>query len=364
MGLLDFLHKPKGKDTKEEIEDVSKIPPIITVARQDGTETSAFHIEIAQKFRHRDGSVSCLIKAKVINIKQGDTIFFEAGAPICFEVPDGRMDLIKDVIEQNTGMQLNNSAYTYVGRAFEKGDIRLQPPSVAINNEITKLNAERLAEITNRRLENSRREEERARQEALRREADSREMDRRQEQRRRELQYRIDNPFIKGGLDGPMGEEYDGVNLTNGEILRIRNIRKIAKDTTGRYVYTARLESTPSEEDVELFDPETGVPVVFSIPFRLNDIVNSQYDESYKVQLERGLLQMLSTGYTTSLTPDETWDNSVLHDIGGIDKSGQIIQNTREAGVSIPIINRIQQLQRQYTAERKARENRQSYEDR
>lgn len=335
MGLLDFLNKPKGKDMKEEIEDVSKIPPVITVKREDGSETLVAQIAVAQKIKHRDGSISCLMKAKVININQGDTFFWEAGIPICFEVPDGRMDLIKDLVERNIVMQLNNSAYTYVGRAFEKGDIRLQPPSAVINNEIVKLNQERLTEITNRRLENSKREEE-----------------------------RIDHPFIRGNINGPMGEQYDGVNLENGEILQIRNVKKIAKDTTGRYLYTARLKSTPNEGDVEILNPEVGVPVTFTLPFRFNDIVNSEYDEKYKAQLEKGLLQMLSAGYSKSLTPEETWDSSKLHDIGGIDKSGQIILNSRE-NVSNPIINKISQLQMQYQTELRTRgETEQSREDR
>lgn len=364
MGLLDFLNKPKGKDMKEAIEDVSKIPPVITVKREDGSETMVAQIEIAQRIKHSDGSISCLMKAKVININQGDTFFWEAGIPICFEVPDGRMDLIKDLVERNIGLKLNNSAYTYVGRAFEKGDIRLQPPSAVINNEIAKLNQERLTEITNRRLENSRREETRIRQEKLEREATSRKIDYIQAERRRELQERIDHPFIRGNINGPMGEQYDGVNLENGEILQIRNVKKIAKDTTGRYLYTARLKSTPNEGDVEILNPEVGVPVTFTLPFRFNDIVNSEYDEKYKAQLEKGLLQMLSAGYSKSLTPEETWDSSKLHDIGGIDKSGQIILNSRE-NVSNPIINKISQLQMQYQTELRTRgETEQSREDR
>lgn len=356
MGLFNFLHRPEGKDTKEEIKDISKIPPIITVEREDGTETSAFQLEVAQKFKHRDGSISCLVKAKVINIRQGDTMFFDAADPICFEVPDGRMDLVSEILENNTGMPLDHSSYTYVGRAFDQGDIRLQPPSAVVNNEIAKLNQQLLEEITNKRLEESKRAAERAKQAELRREADRKEMDFRLEQRKRELQERVENPFIRGGMGGPIGESYDGINLNNGEILRVRDVRKIAKDGTGTYVYTARIDSTPNESDVELIDPDSKVPVVFSLPFRLNDIVNSEYSEEYKAQLERGLLQMLSDGYNKGLTPEGRLDTEELHDIGGINKNGQIILNSRE-NVSAPIMNKIEQLQTQYVTERNSKQN-------
>lgn len=353
MGLFDFLHKPNGKDTKDTIRDVSKIPPVITVERSDGTETTVFRLEVAQKFKHRDGSISCLVKARAVNTRAGDTIFFDTADPICFEVPEGRMDLAKDIIEQNAGVQLNGSSYTYIGRVFEKGDVRLQPPSAVINNEIGKLNEQLLEEITNKRLEESRKAAERAKQEAIKIENEMQELDRRQEERRIELQNRIDNPFVKGGLGGAMGEYYDGINLNNGEILRIRDVKKIAKDATGTYVYTARLDSTPNEDDVEFFDVDTRVPVVFSLPFKLNDIVNSEYDEAYKSQLERGLLQMLSNGYRKGVTPEGLLDVDILHDIGGIDKNGQIISNNRD-NVTMPIINKIAQLKAQYAVERQS----------
>ena len=103
----------------------------------------------------------------------------------------------------------------------------------------------------------------------------------------KKIEARMANPFIRGGLDKFQAEQYDGVNTSNGEILRIRAVNKIAKDASGRYVYTAQLASTSDEQNVELFSPDVKVPVVFTLPYRLNDIVNTEYEATYKKQLEK-----------------------------------------------------------------------------
>ena len=156
MGLFDFLHKPTSKDSREEIKIASTMPSMITIQRENGMETTAFSLNVVQRIKHRDGSISCLVSAKVLDNREGDTIFFDSGNPICFEIPEGRMDLAKSIIERNTGMQLNQSSYTYVGRAYNEEDIRLQPPSAVINNEIGKLNQILLEQAINARIEASR----------------------------------------------------------------------------------------------------------------------------------------------------------------------------------------------------------------
>ena len=104
MGLFDFLHRPSGKETKEEIKKVKDNPMIMSIYREDGTQTEVLNIEEAQKFRHSDGSISCLISAKVIHVNQGDTIYLDAADPICFEIPEGRYDLAEELITRFTGM--------------------------------------------------------------------------------------------------------------------------------------------------------------------------------------------------------------------------------------------------------------------
>ena len=104
MGLFDFLHRPSGKNTQKAIKEVEKMPTMMSIYREDGTQTEVLNIEEAQKFRHSDGSISSLISAKVIHVKQGDTIYLDAADPICFEIPEGRYDLAKELITRFTGM--------------------------------------------------------------------------------------------------------------------------------------------------------------------------------------------------------------------------------------------------------------------
>lgn len=144
MGLFDFLHRPSGKNTQEVIKEVEKIPTMMSIYREDGTQTEVLNVEEAQKFRHSDGSISSLISARVIHVNQGDTIYLDAADPICFEIPEGRYDLAKELITRFTGMytgiELNEKSYTYLGRAYSEEDIRLQPPTAVVNEQIGKLN--------------------------------------------------------------------------------------------------------------------------------------------------------------------------------------------------------------------------------
>ena len=361
MGLFDFLHRPSGKNTQEVIKEVEKIPTMMSIYREDGTQTEVLNIEEAQKFRHSDGSISSLISARVIHVNQGDTIYLDAADPICFEIPEGRYDLAKELITRFTGMytgiELNEKSYTYLGRAYSEEDIRLQPPTAVVNEQIGKLNEKLLEEITNKRLRESRLLEVRKKEENARNTRMQKNINKLRAEGQKKIEARMANPFIRGGLDKFQAEQYDGVNTTNGEILRIRAVNKIAKDASGRYVYTAQLASTSDEQNVELFSPDVKVPVVFTLPYRLNDIVNTEYDAGYKKQLEKAVLDLLSNGYQKNITPEGMCDVSELHDIGGINKDGSVIENSPENGVSQVVISKIVELQGEYAKQRRMREN-------
>ena len=339
MGLFDFLHKPSGKNTQKAIKEVEKMPTMMSIYREDGTQTEVLNIEEAQKFRHSDGSISSLISARVIHVNQGDTIYLDAADPICFEI------------------ELNEKSYTYLGRAYSEEDIRLQPPTAVVNEQIGKLNEKLLEEITNKRLRESRLLEVRQKEENARNTRMQKNINKLRAEGQKKIEARMANPFIRGGLDKFQAEQYDGVNTSNGEILRIRAVNKIAKDASGRYVYTAQLASTSDEQNVELFSPDVKVPVVFTLPYRLNDIVNTEYEATYKKQLEKAVLNLLSAGYQKNITPEGECDVSELHDIGGINKDGSVIENSQENGVSQVVISKIVELQGEYIKQRRMREN-------
>ena len=45
MGLFDFLHRPSGKNTQEVIKEVEKIPTMMSIYREDGTQTEVLNVE-------------------------------------------------------------------------------------------------------------------------------------------------------------------------------------------------------------------------------------------------------------------------------------------------------------------------------
>lgn len=348
MGLFDFLRKPNG-NTKEEIRKAKEQPNIFSIEGEYGLETTVFNFKMVNKFKHRDGSVSCLVAARVINNRIGDTIHFDNADFVCFEVPDGRMDLARNIIEKSYFEPINKEQYVYLGRAYSDEDIRLQQPSTAIQNEINKLNQSLKVELENKSIQQNRRAEENKQRDAEYLKKTMQQIDRNQEYAQSEKEERLTHPFIKGGISN-YGERYDGVNMQNGEILRIRNVHKVVKDMAGTYIYTADLSSTPNLHDAESLSGNTGnaVPVVFTLPFRMNDIINSDYDSNYKAQLEGALLGLLSDGYEKGMQMSRArGENGVLYDIGGIDKNGVQVSNDSR-NVSASIVNKIAEMQRQY----------------
>lgn len=351
MGVLDFLHRPNGnKDLKQQITSINQAPQTFSIKRDKENTTEVFGVRVVQKFRHRDGSVSCLIEAKIINVREGDAMLLASAVPICFEIPENRMDLARDIIERHTGIDggltLNRNNYNYIGRAFDTRDIRLQPPTAAVNAEVEKLNQRLLEEKINQRIQEARQiEADRIEQEETNKRLNA-EADAKQKMWQQELSERVRKPYLRGGLYKGYGEMYDGINLNSGEILRVRNVTKVAKDASGRYIYTASVNSTPNNSDVELLDANINMPVVFTLPYRLNDIVNTKYDENTKEQLKMGILALLSAGIK-DYENIYNKDNSRMYNLGGITKSGQLLSpNSPE--ISDVLKTKIMEVQQKY----------------
>ena len=64
-----------------------------------------------------------------------------------------------------------------------------------------------------------------------------------------------------------------------------------------------------------------------------------------------------NNGYQKNITPEGECDVSTLHDIGGINKDGSVIENSQENGVSQVVISKIVELQGEYAKQRRMREN-------
>lgn len=105
------------------------------------------------------------------------------------------------------------------------------------------------------------------------------------------------------------------IDLVGGDVLRIRKVDKIGKDGSGTYLYSAYLNKTPNEYDVEFLSEEepAGYPVCFTLEKRLEDIVREG-----KTQEINTLLSLLSNSRNFE-------NNEQLVYIGGINRNGKII---------------------------------------
>lgn len=352
MGLLDFLHKPK-QDTKSSIEQVASNQRRIAEQYND---IILYGARVYGSFRHRDNTMSDLIAASVIEPTESGTYIYNDQKYICFEVPHGRNDLIQKMVSQLNGISLTYDSYTYVGRAYDEYDIRMQPPTATVNRYVEELTKELQAEIQQERLKWQQKEQERQKAEAIKRAKEQENYAKEMQAYRNEMANNINNPKLKDVSFKSSGniKSYDGTDMKTGEVLRIRGMKLRDKDLED-YIYTASINSTPNETDVELLTPEVGVPVVFTLPSRLEDILAEQ-NPAQRQTFIKSILTLLSQGYYNHLINDGQWDTRILHDIGGVDKDGKIYPHIRGKAHE-DLINKITKLQREYYSQKQARED-------
>ena len=116
----------------------------------------------------------------------------------------------------------------------------------------------------------------------------------REEQRRQ----RINNPYLtevyKYVIDGKEYTNYDGINLSTGQILRLREVNKVGKDQFGTYLYSCYISNTDNTHDVEILSGPSGRPVMFISDKKIEKIIASN-----NVQELCSFLKFLSKVTTT-----------------------------------------------------------------
>lgn len=133
-----------------------------------------------------------------------------------------------------------------------------------------------------------------------------------------ERKKRLESPYFSYKftvLDGVANRQYQGVDLTTGEIVRLENTNKIAEEPNGTCIYSGFVERVKREKDVQLFDKQkaSGYPVIFETAVKLEDIAsNKKPEEIYAV------LDLLSRNKQVNLMKDQ------LIYIGGIRQDGQV----------------------------------------
>lgn len=133
-----------------------------------------------------------------------------------------------------------------------------------------------------------------------------------------ERKKRLESPYFSYKftvLDGVTNRQYQGVDLTTGEILKLENTNKIAEEPNGTCIYSGFVERIKREKDVQLFDKQkaSGYPVIFETAVKLEDIASNKKPEEI-----HAVLDLLSRNKQVNLMKDQ------LIYIGGIRQDGQV----------------------------------------
>jgi len=120
-----------------------------------------------------------------------------------------------------------------------------------------------------------------------------------------EMQKRLAAPYFSYKftvLDGVTNRQYQGVDLTTGEILRLENTNKIAEEPNGTCIYSGFVEHAKNEKDIQLFEEEgkQGYPVIFESAVKLEDIASNKKPEEINA-----VLNLLSKSKEVNLMKDQ-----------------------------------------------------------
>lgn len=357
MGYLDKILNKRNQqkkisvDKKKEIYIDKQGREIFNNSfnsREKGYTITIFGIEEqGLKAKHRNGQITKLMLAKAIKVRDEDALIVDLADDIAFELKEGQQpdgNVLQAVAyEYEKRNSLENKICDYLGivdytdKGYEITQKSQKVEQYVNQNVIPKILEQRKAreELL---AENyaKRQEQEKERERKFLEDLDARGY---VAQMQETMKKRRENPYLRKvgqyKIDGKTYEDYDGINVETGDILRIRRLDKVGKDGSGTYLYQGYVHSTPNEDDVEFLDKALmGTPVCFDLPKRFSDIEIANNPEEI-----RTILELLSNA-------DKYSNREGLSYIGGIDKNGKISHNAEPD--SLGIANAIKRLKQEY----------------
>ena len=319
-------------------------------SREKGYTITIFGVEEqGLKAKHRNGEITKLMLAKAIKTRNGDALRVDSADDIAFELKEGQQpdDKVLQAVAYEYERQkvLKNKAIcdylgivNYTDKGYEITQKSQKIDQYVNQNVVPKILEQRKARedfIANRHAQ--RQEQEKERERKFLENLDARGY---VAQMQETMKRRIGNPYLRKvgqyKINGRTYEDYDGINIRTGDILRIRRLDKVGKDGSGTYLYQGYVHSTPNENDVETLGEETpmGIPVCFDLPKRFSDIEITNNPEEI-----RTILELLSDAGKYS-------NRKGLSYIGGIDKKGKLNHNAEPD--SLGIANVIKRLTQEY----------------
>lgn len=279
------------------------------------------------EIQHRNKERTNLILAKAMKVRDGDVFVIDAADDIAFEIKDWQdmndRNILQAVANQyERQAEVKNEVCHYLGIVdYTERGYEITKKSQKVQEYINQQIVPRILEereikrqrklASYREIQETQKEESRKFRERLNAVDYIKSMEQLKKQR-------MVNPYLEKTqeykIDGRTYEDYNGVNIFNGEVLKIRKLDKVGKDElTGNYLYQGYIQSTPNEDDVEILAKGRpfGANVCFEVPERLSDLEKMQNP----FEIDR-ILALLSRG--VKLQTKE------LEYIGKIDKDWRV----------------------------------------
>ena len=294
MGL--FSRKDKIKDTDTSIP--------VQVNFQDGSNMLAVNPQITGgRVTHRDGKQYALMMFEVSNLApDGGTIYVTNMNKILVEKelnPDGtcspltREEMytysVQYIDQVKAGLHNDGKVCKYIGRLPEGSKQMVISPVVQdmVDKQIEpQIVADIHARNEQKRIEAEAREAQqraeflaKARQQSM--EYEARETQKKQARLRSE---RFEHVRSDRNGENKTIEDYDGVDIATGDVLRVRGLCKQGKDKDGIYLYTAGVSTTHNEDDVEIITVP-GKEVAFTTPIKIDQLLQTQQGKRKVLEL-------------------------------------------------------------------------------
>lgn len=351
MGLLGKIFKNKNMSKNYEIPVNKRSMEIMEnsfYSLEQGYTTTIFGIEEEGiKARHRNGETTRLMLAKAIKVREGDALLIDSAEDIAFELKENQ-PINREVLqvvanEYEKQKQLENQICKYLGIVNKtENQYEISQKSLKIADYVQNYVAPKI--LKQREEKNRIREEKYLQRQKIeeRRNNFTQSLDAKDyvSQFQEIKKDRLENPYLRKREEYRIGsriyENYDGINVNTGDILRIRKLDKVGKDGSGTYLYQGYINSTPNEYDAEIFDKKkpVGIPVCFELSNRISDIERTNEPQEIKK-----LLELLSS-------VDKYTDCHKLLYIGGIDKQGNLYR--KQQPDSLAIANTVKKLEREF----------------
>ena len=281
MGLFDRLKKKETlvpKQEEEEKKNYLESNSTFFGRLPDGTKYTLFGFEEKLRFTHRDKRVTAAIIAQILNTGIDDRFIEDNSSYISFEIePDKPVtrEMCQRLIESYLLAKGQNGKYhTYLGELTETptGEISHKPGSATVVKYMDDIAQALLQQREMRkRKSNEKFYQERRADDENRKQRALKEHENAEDLEQKVLQERLKHPYFTKIRKDSDREEYNGVDLETGEIMRLREVHKLLKDD-GTYLYTAYRIDVKDDDAAEMTPEEYGYPIAFETDFRLEDI--------------------------------------------------------------------------------------------